>query len=351
MNRGIFWSIIVVIALLVATLVVYLAWRGYEDEELRKSPPNVEEESASPERDDQQVQRPEPAPQRSVSMRFDSAVAVADSLFKQKAYTRARRAYLRSLEIMEDPYPYDQIRAIKRLAEEQAREKQPVKQKKRDKKVFVEGGPFEMRLQLRSDSLISRRITVNSFYISRYEVTVAEYRNFCNATGKDMPKEPDWGWQDDMPVVNVSWQDAKAYAEWDGKRLPTNAEWHYAALGGQQSNNYTYSGSNTLNEVGWFWQNADKITHPVGSKQPNELGIYDMTGNVWEWCSDWYDENYLMEGPVANPRGPEEGSKKILRGGSWYSYRDYCALKYLSNGEKDYKYVHIGFRLAWDADK
>jgi formylglycine-generating enzyme required for sulfatase activity len=115
------------------------------------------------------------------------------------------------------------------------------------------------------------------------------------------------------PVSPVSWYGAKAFCEWMGGRLPTEAEWEYAARGGTLSKGYQYSGSDSAEAVAWI--KSFSVCYPVGIKQPNELGLYDMSGNVWEWCWDWYDETYYCQSPVDNPTGPPSGQYRVLRSG------------------------------------
>lgn len=185
--------------------------------------------------------------------------------------------------------------------------------------IRVEGGSFMMGCNRGEEDCYpdeeAHSVRVSSFEISAYEVTVAEYRRYCEQTGQSMPKEPLFGWQDDHPVVNVSWQEATDYAKWVGGRLPTEAEWEFAARGGVKSRGYKYSGSDNPFEVGWCYENSEASTHPVGTKQANELGIYDMSGNAWEWCSDNYGIYYYKESPKDNPKGPKEGLGKCNRGG------------------------------------
>ncbi|MGP1515144.1 MAG: formylglycine-generating enzyme family protein [Bacteroidales bacterium] len=165
------------------------------------------------------------------------------------------------------------------------------------------------------DEQPQHKVTISSFYIARYEVTVKEYRDYCEKTGKTMPQEPKYGWHDNYPIVNLTWQEAYDYAKYMGCRLPTEAEWEYAAKGGNLSQGYRYSGSNNWQEVGWCYENSDKEPHAVGQKQPNELGIYDMSGNAWEWCNDNYEIFYYKQSPTANPQGPSKGLGKVNRGG------------------------------------
>lgn len=186
------------------------------------------------------------------------------------------------------------------------------------------------------------QVYVDGFWMYRYEVTVAQYRKFCQETRRQMPPEPKWGWQDNHPIVNVSYDDAVNYCKWAGVRLPTEAEWEYAARGGNTGLNekprYIFVwGDETPKGKGGYGNFTDEsikkeffdwiifegyddgyfYTAPVGSFSPNEFGLYDMAGNVWEFCADWYDENYYQHSPARNPQGPSSGSYRVLRGGSW----------------------------------
>lgn len=191
-------------------------------------------------------------------------------------------------------------------------------------------------------------VTLKSFYIDKYEVTVAQYRSFCEATKRQMPKAPRWGWNDTDPIVNVSWKDATAYSKWSGKRLPTEAEWEFAARGGIQSKGFKYSGSDNIDEVAWYQKNSKKMTHPVGTKMPNEIGIYDMTGNAFEWCADKYSGDYYKLSPKENPQGPDLGNDRVLRGGSYNEDSDICRVTSRNSRRPGAAVSRYGFRCVLD---
>ena len=185
--------------------------------------------------------------------------------------------------------------------------------------VLVKGGTFQMGDTFgdgEDNEKPVHNVTLSDFYIAKYEVTVAQYRAFCNATGRKMPDPPSWGWQDDCPVL-VCWKDAKDFCAHYGYRLPTEAEWEFAARGGNQSQGFKYSGSDIVDEVAWYVDNSGEQAHSVGEKNPNELGLYDMSGNAMEWCSDNYQKNYYNVSPATNPQGADRNTKgKPTRGGS-----------------------------------
>lgn len=171
------------------------------------------------------------------------------------------------------------------------------------------------------------KVYLDAFYIDKYQVTVAQYREFCKASGSDIPEQPEWS-TDQHPVVNVTWDEAEAYCKWAGTRLPTEAEWEKAAHGGTETkysfgNNAVegevlgFGGTDILADFAWYANNSNSQAHPVGQKKPNQYGLYDMHGNVWEWVSDWYDDDYYKNSPAKNPKGPDSGAYRGLRGGAW----------------------------------
>ena len=183
----------------------------------------------------------------------------------------------------------------------------------------------------------------NNFYIGKYEVTQALWKAV-------MGKRPSYFKGDNLPVEQVSWDDCQEFISKlnsiTGKtfRLPTEAEWEYAARGGNKSIGYQYSGSNNLSDVAWYDGNSGNTTHAVGSKQGNELGIYDMAGNVYEWCQDWY-EDYSGSLQV-NPTGATSGSFHVFRGGSWYSNAWFCRSSCRDYYAPDNRIYGLGLRLV-----
>ena len=219
--------------------------------------------------------------------------------------------------------------------------------------VYVQGGTFTMGAtsEQGSDAWDSEKpshsVTLSSYMIGQTEVTQALWQavmgnNPSSFTGDSR-----------RPVEKVSWNDCQEFLRklnsitGQNFRLPTEAEWEFAARGGVNSRGYKYSGSNNIGDVVWYDDNSGSTTHPVGTKQPNELGIYDMSGNVYEWCSDWYDKNYYSSSPSSNPQGPSSGSNRVLRGGSWYINARNCRVsnRYIISPVNRLSYN--GLRLAF----
>ena len=165
-----------------------------------------------------------------------------------------------------------------------------------------------------------------------------------------MGSKPSYFKGSQKPVEQVSWHDCKEFItklnKLTGKnfRLPTEAEWEYAARGGNKSKGYKYSGSNTIGNVAWYDDNSGEATHNVKTKSPNELGIYDMSGNVWEWCEDWYGD--YSSGSQTNPAGPSSGSNRVFRGGNWDRYAEFCRVSLRLSIFPDYRDVLLGLRLC-----
>ncbi len=172
-----------------------------------------------------------------------------------------------------------------------------------------------------ADERPQHKVFLDAFDMDKYLVIVAQYRQFGAAAGRPMMSQPGNG--DDLPVVYVSWDDAVAYCEWAGKRLPTEAQWEKAARGRVQTL-YSFGDKETeLGEYAWFSNNSGGHSHPVGRKRSNQYDLFDMHGNVAQWVADWYHEGYDSE-PQKNPAGPASGENRVLRGGSWSSPADKC---------------------------
>lgn len=213
--------------------------------------------------------------------------------------------------------------------------------------VLVKGGTFLMGCNDdHNNEEPVHSVNLNDFYIGKYEVTQKQWRDVMRINPSSF-----FGC-DDCPVEEVNWNDVQKFIiklnQKNGKnyRLPTEAEWEFAARGGNKSRIYTYSGSNNLDDVAWHSSNSRMKTHPVGMKQPNELGIYDMSGNVWEWCGDWYGSDYYQTSPSNNPIGPANGSARVLRGGAWNEKETFQRVVFRISGSPSIVHFGFGFRLA-----
>ena len=205
------------------------------------------------------------------------------------------------------------------------------------------GGTSEHGSDAESDEKPTHNVTLSSYYICKYEVTQALWRAVMGSNPSNFKG-------DNLPVECVSWNDCQTFIKrlnsYTGRdfRLPTEAEWEFAARGGNYSRHYKYSGSNNIDDVAWYGDNSDDCTHPVGTKQANELGLYDMSGNVWEWCSDWYGSysSYSQN----DPTGPNSGSERVMRGGSWFLSARICRSSCRINRTPDGRYFNLGLRLV-----
>ena len=213
---------------------------------------------------------------------------------------------------------------------------------------YVSGGTFTMGATSEmtepwDDEKTTHQVTLSSYYIGETEVTQALWKAV-------MGSNPSYFKGDNLPVETVSWNDCQTFISklnsLTGKRfrLPTEAEWEFAARGGNQSRHTQYSGSSRIDDVAWYESNSDNKTHPVKTKQPNELGIYDMTGNVWEWCQDWYGSynSYAQ----TNPTGASSGSDRVGRGGCWIRSPRRCRSSFRGGYAPEDSNLILGLRLV-----
>ena len=245
--------------------------------------------------------------------------------------------------------------------------------------ILVEAGRFEM-----GEKTNTKLVTISKdFYICKYPVTFADYDEYCNDNkGVEKPNDENWG-RGDRPVINVDWYNAIEYCNWksrkengleevyainksekdklnisrddikwtvtcdfnkNGYRLPTESEWEFATRGGNESKEYfKYSGSNVIDKVSWYLNNSKEKTHTVGEKIANELGIYDMSGNVYEWCWDWYKRDYTEE---YDPKGAKSGSGRVARGGGWGDSAVSCGVALRDFLTPSDRSSFIGFRVS-----
>jgi formylglycine-generating enzyme required for sulfatase activity len=212
--------------------------------------------------------------------------------------------------------------------------------------ILVEGGTFKMGSDEYSNSSEKpiHQVTLSSYMIGKYPITQAQWQAVMGSNPSYFKEGGN------LPVERVSWDDTQDFIsnlnEKTGKTysLPTEAQWEFAARGGNKSKGFKYSGSNNADDVGWHNGNSDSETHPVGEKDKNELGIHDMSGNVWEWCADWYGS--YDSATVTNPIGVVEGSCRVLRGGSWNYRSMYCRVADRLCNSPSYRNTYYGFRVV-----
>lgn len=237
--------------------------------------------------------------------------------------------------------------------------------------ILVSGGNFQMGdHQGEANAQPVHLVNLNAFQISKHEISNYQYCQFLNEIGCDedgvfegvkyaeigssfsqinhsngsFSPKPD---KHNYPVVEVSWFGAKAFASWLSGRLPTEAEWEFAARGGNSSQNFTYSGSNEPDEVAWYFKDYGNGSQEIGIKKQNELGLFDMSGNVMEWCNDWYDYHYYTSSPENNPQGPTSGDSHVVRGGSWYNPVACSGVSFRYPGaDPNATSSYIGFRVV-----
>ena len=228
------------------------------------------------------------------------------------------------------------------------------------KMVYVQGGSYNMGCtgeqggDCDADEKTVRYVTVSDFYIGQFEITQAQWQAVMGTSVYQQQSKAGgsstYGTGNDYPMYYVSWEEAKEFcrrlSQQTGKtyRLPTEAEWEYAARGGKKTQNTKYAGGYSLDYVGWYTSNSGGKTHAVGTKNANELGIYDMSGNVWEWCEDWYGDYRSYD--TDNPTGASSGSSRVLRGGSWDYGAAYCRVSNRDNRSPGYRFSGLGFRVV-----
>lgn len=215
--------------------------------------------------------------------------------------------------------------------------------------VAVEGGTFTMGAtseqgsDARDNEKPAHQVTLSDYYIGQTEVTQALWKAV-------MGSNPSFFKGDNLPVEQVSWDDCQEFIQklnqLTGKqfRLPTEAEWEYAARGGRKSRGYKYAGGNNIDLVAWYDDNSGNETHPVATKQANEHGVYDMSGNVWEWCSDWYGD--YQSSSLSDPQGPSSGSNRVIRGGSYFNFARYCRVSCRCSDTPGRRFNYLGLRLS-----
>jgi formylglycine-generating enzyme len=220
--------------------------------------------------------------------------------------------------------------------------------------VFVQGGKFKMGSNMgNEDERPVHVVILDDFYVGKYEVTQKEWKQIMD---QDTNKCYFEGCES-CPVERVSWYNVIEFIEKLNQktgmnyRLPTEAEWEYAAKGGSLSRGFKYSGSNSELSVAWKDGNSKMMTHPVGTKRPNELNLFDMSGNVFEWCSDWYSPTWYAISPKENPVGPATGIYRVIRGGSWFFDHTGLRVTDRENANPSYRYGYVGFRLCRSVGK
>jgi formylglycine-generating enzyme len=215
--------------------------------------------------------------------------------------------------------------------------------------VFIKGDTFEMGSNDEYSFELEKPIhtvRVSNFYIGKYEVTFEEYDKFCAITHRKTPNDEGWG-RENRPVINVNWEDVMAYCQWKTQisgqkyRLPTEAEWEYAARGKQ---NYRYPGNLEVEKVAWNENTSGNETHHVGTKVANGFGLHDMSGNVWEWCSDWY--NLYPPDAQTDPKGATTGTYRVIRGGGWSAKNRFCRVSNRSRMKPTLRDGNLGFRVV-----
>jgi formylglycine-generating enzyme required for sulfatase activity len=224
--------------------------------------------------------------------------------------------------------------------------------------VWVPAGSFMMGCstddpECFSEEKPAHRVRISKgFWIGQTEVTVDAYERFAGIAEEWAKAAPNdslsTSTQENgraMPVVNVTWDEARDFCKWAGGRLPTEAEWEYAARGGDSASRY-----GELNEIAWYEKNSGNTIHRVAQKRPNQFGLFDMLGNAWEWVNDWYDGSYYARSPELDPAGPETGQMHVLRGGSWLNSPKLVRVSDRGRSNADLRFNYFGLRCVLAAD-
>jgi formylglycine-generating enzyme required for sulfatase activity len=217
--------------------------------------------------------------------------------------------------------------------------------------VLVKGGCYQMGDTFgdgNTEEIPSHKVCVSDFYIGKHLVTQGQWKAVIGSNPSEFKEGGD-----QCPVEQISWNDARNFIQklnrvkpGNNYRLPTEAEWEYAARSGGKKEKY--AGGGDVESTAWYFENSEMKTHPVGSKRPNGLGLYDMGGNVFQWCSDWDDKNYYGVSPIDNPQGPSTGEYKVIRGGAWVSMAHGVRTSYRLGRLPDNRSSEIGLRLIRD---
>lgn len=271
---------------------------------------------------------------------WEKYVSAGDSLYRLQKYMPAKTEYQQAAALR----PGDAGITKKIAACDEA-------EAKNIPRVKLPGGTYNMGTATgnAADGPV-HPVNLAGFSMSRSEVTRGQYRLYCKLTGRGLPPGmPETEADDRLPVTNITWAEADAYCGWVGGRLPTEAEWEYAAAAGKQ---YTFSGSNQADGVAWYKNNTNGGPVAVQSKNPNSFGLYDLSGNVAEWCQDWYDKGYYAKN--GSTQGPASGTEKVIRGGAYNSFTNspldgnQLRITYRNSENPGARRPYVGFRVAWN---
>ncbi|MFQ5481895.1 MAG: formylglycine-generating enzyme family protein, partial [Nitrospinaceae bacterium] len=207
----------------------------------------------------------------------------------------------------------------------------------------IPAGPFRMGDAAGQGENPAHQVILDAFYMDVFEVTQLQYLSLTGENPSYFEGCPL------CPVEKVTFYDAETYCRQAGKRLPTEAEWEKAARGGA-AGSYHWE-RDIMDKYAWYGNNSGSQPRPVGTREPNGYGIYDVSGNVWEWVADWYDPGYYLQSPERNPQGPDTGDTKAVRGGGWGNPPEFLTLTYRDSREPTTRYINVGFRCAKDAPR